>query len=258
LQRWEPFSTPPARFARRRFPREPTHAMKLPEDTGWAELERELDTHGAVVVPGLADPTECDELAHLYDDGARFRKRIVMAQHAYGQGEYKYFAYPLPAPVAHLRQALYPGLARIANRWQSELGLDTRFPDELDPFLERCHAAGQTRPTPLMLQYTAGDYNRLHQDVYGDHVFPLQVVLLLSAPQRDFDGGEFVLTEQRARMQSRPLVLPLAKGDAAIIPVRERPVASARGRSRVQMRHGVSRVRSGSRRTLGILFHDAS
>jgi len=232
--------------------------VNWPSDDSWSQLELELDAQGAATLPALASVAECDLLASLYDSEERFRKRIRMDQHAYGRGEYKYFAYPLPTPVEELRQTLYPRLAPIANRWQAALGREARFPEQLSGFLASCHLAGQKRPTPLMLKYTAGDYNRLHQDLYGEHVFPLQLVLLLSSPATDFTGGELVLTEQRARMQSRPLVLTLNKGDAAIFAVRERPVSSPRGYSRAQMRHGVSQIRSGSRHTLGIIFHDAS
>lgn len=231
----------------------------------WSRAEDALNAHGCNVLPALLAPDECTALAALYDDpvgdtpGARFRSRIVMARHGFGRGEYKYFAYPLPTDVAALREALYPRLAPIANRWNAAMGIDARFPDTLDAFLARCHAAGQTRPTPLLLRYDPDDYNCLHQDLYGEHVFPLQVVLLLSAPARDFDGGELVLTEQRPRMQSRPLVVPLARqGDAVIIPVHHRPVRGTRGVYRVNMRHGVSRVLRGRRHTLGVIFHDAT
>ncbi len=197
-------------------------------------------------------------MLRLYEDRARFRKRVVMDRHGYGRGEYQYFATPLPDAVAGLRTALYPPLAAIANRWALALGEAARFPDDHAAFLERCHAAGQTKPTPLLLRYGPGDYNRLHQDLYGAHVFPLQVVVLLSAPGTEFQGGEFVLTEQRARMQSRVEVVGLAQGDAAVFPVHHRPVAGARGAARAVMRHGVSRVREGARMTLGIIFHDAA
>ena len=201
-------------------------------------------------------PIEFTTIA-VSDEGL-FRSHVHMARHGFGRGEYRYFRYPLPACVAALREAIYPPLARIANRWAERLGQDRRFPDTHTAFLEGCHAAGQTRPTPLLLRYQAGDWNALHQDIYGQHVFPLQVAILLSEPGRDFEGGEFVLTEQRPRMQSRAEVVPLAQGDAVIFPVRERPVRGTRGDYRVQMRHGVSRVRSGLRFTLGIIFHDAS
>ncbi len=217
-----------------------------------------LDADGAVVIPGLLDADACVAMARLFDDPARFRKRVVMEAHAYGRGEYQYFAYPLPQVVAGLRTALYPPLAAIANRWAAALEEAARFPADHTGFLARCHAAGQTRPTPLLLRYGPGDYNRLHQDVYGAEVFPLQVVVLLSPPGTGFRGGEFVLTEQRARMQSRVEVVPLAQGDAVVFPVHHRPVAGPRGVSRAVMRHGVSRVREGARTTLGIIFHDAA
>ncbi|MDE2007520.1 MAG: 2OG-Fe(II) oxygenase [Rhodospirillales bacterium] len=217
-----------------------------------------LDADGVAVLPRLLSVTECAAAAALWERPETFRKAIVMQSHGYGSGEYRYFTYPLPAPIAALRAALYPPLAAIAARWEAAFGQATRYPPDLAGYLRGCHAAGQTRPTPLLLRYGPGDYNRLHQDLYGAHVFPLQVVILLSAPGRDFAGGEFVLTEQRARMQSRAEVVPLGQGDAAIFPVRDRPLAGARGVSRAAMRHGVSRIRSGSRMTLGIIFHDAA
>ncbi|WP_300752349.1 2OG-Fe(II) oxygenase [Janthinobacterium sp.] len=229
--------------------------MRAPD---WQALEDELNQHGCAVVPGLLDAATCAALAAQYDEAAHFRSRVVMERHGFGRGEYQYFAYPLPPVVAQLRQALYPPLAAIANRWQEQMGLETRFPLEHADFLARCHAAGQVRPTPLLLRYRAGDYNCLHQDLYGEHVFPLQLAVLLSRPHDDFTGGEFVLTEQRPRMQSRAEVVPLAQGDAVIFPVFHRPVNGTRGSYRVQMRHGVSRLRSGLRHTLGIIFHDAS
>ncbi|MBW4090724.1 MAG: 2OG-Fe(II) oxygenase [Proteobacteria bacterium] len=223
-----------------------------------ATLGAALDADGAAVIPGLLDADSCAAMARLFDDPARFRKRVVMEAHAYGRGEYQYFAAPLPPAVASLRTALYPPLAGIANRWAAALGEAARFPADHAAFLSRCHAAGQTRPTPLLLRYGPGDYNRLHQDLYGAEVFPLQVVVLLSAPGDGFQGGEFVLTEQRARMQSRVEVVALAQGDAVVFPVHHRPVAGPRGVSRAVMRHGVSRVRAGARMTLGIIFHDAA
>jgi len=224
----------------------------------WQAIEDDLNRHGCAVVPGLLDTGACRALAAQYEQPERFRSRVVMARHGYGRGEYQYFAYPLPEPVAALRSALYAPLAAIANRWQASLGLAARFPLEHDAFLARCHAAGQVRPTPLLLRYGEGDYNCLHQDLYGEHVFPLQLAVLLSRPQVDFTGGEFVLTEQRPRMQSRVEVVPLQQGDAVIFAVAQRPVNGVRGSYRVTMRHGVSRLRSGARHTLGVIFHDAS
>ncbi len=223
----------------------------------WDRVSRELDVSGNAVVERLLPPEDCERLAALYREDAPFRHRIVMARHGFGRGEYKYFGYPLPEPIAGLRTTLYPPLAEIANRWHQAMGLDARFPAAHADFIARCHAAGQRKPTPLLLRYQAGDYNCLHQDLYGDHVFPLQVVILLSAPGRDFSGGELVMTEQRPRMQSRAEVVPLRQGDAAVFAVQHRPVRGARGIYRVRLRHGVSRVRSGLRHTAGIVFHDA-
>lgn len=206
---------------------------------------------------GLLSAEQCAEIASLYDRDERFRRRVVMASFGYGSGEYKYFAYPLPEVVARLREELYAPLAAVANRWNERLSIETRFPGTLAAWLERCRRAGQMRPTPLLLRYGPNDYNCLHQDIYGEHVFPLQVAFLLSAPGRDFSGGEFVLTEQRPRRQSRVEVVPLAQGDGVVFPVRERPVEGKRGFHRVRLRHGVSRVRAGQRLTLGIIFHDA-
>jgi hypothetical protein len=211
-----------------------------------------------VVIERLIPPGECDDLAALYALDGAFRSRVLMAQHGFGRGEYKYFRYPLPDLVARMRTALYPRLAPIANRWNAVMGVKGRFPGKHAQFIRRCHAAGQHRPTPLLLQYGAGDYNCLHQDLYGEHVFPLQLTVLLSEPGRDFAGGEFVMTEQRPRMQSRAEVVPLAKGDAVLFAVRHRPVQGTRGVYRVNLRHGVSRVRWGHRHTLGIIFHDAA
>lgn len=223
----------------------------------WQEIGAALDEQGCAILPGVLSAGECRELAGCYGDDGIFRSRIVMARHGFGRGEYKYFAYPLPDPVAALRTALYPPLAAVANRWNEAMGIDVRYPSDHAAFLDRCHKAGQTRPTPLLLRYGEGDYNCLHQDLYGEHVFPLQVAFLLSEPGRDFTGGEFVLTEQRPRMQSRAEVAPLNRGDGVIFPVHHRPVRGSRGFYRVNLRHGVSRVRSGSRSTLGVIFHDA-
>ena len=219
---------------------------------------RDLDAQGNAVIDGLLPPDECEALAALYPHDELFRSRVVMARHGFGRGEYKYFRYPLPELVAQLRTALYPHLAPIANRWNEAMGIDVRYPATHAEFLARCHAAGQRRPTPLLLQYGAGDYNCLHQDLYGEHVFPLQVAILLSEPGRDFTGGEFVMTEQRPRMQSRPKVRAAAPGRRRVFAVHQRPVQGTRGVYRVNLRHGVSRVRSGHRHTLGIIFHDAA
>jgi len=224
----------------------------------WAGIADELDAQGCAMLDALLSPAECRALAALYADGTLFRSRVVMARHGFGRGEYQYFGYPLPDTVASLRSTIYPRLAPIANRWNAAMGIDVRYPDAHAEFLARCHAAGQRRPTPLLLQYGAGDYNCLHQDLYGEHVFPLQEAILLSEPGRDFSGGEFVLTEQRPRMQSRPQVVPLRQGDAVVFAVHQRPVQGTRGSYRVNLRHGVSRVRSGHRHTLGIIFHDAA
>lgn len=229
----------------------------MTEEIDWNAVSAELDAHGCALVPGLIGADEAAALRAGWDARERFRSEVMMARHGYGSGAYRYFAYPLPAPVAALRAMLYPPLAGIANRWAETLGLPVRYPEAHEDFLARCHAAGQERPTPLLLRYEAGDWNALHQDLYGEHVFPLQVAILLSAPGRDFTGGEFVLAEQRPRMQSRAEVVPLGEGDAAIFPVRERPVRGAVGWHRRAIRHGVSRVRSGLRFTLGIIFHDA-
>jgi len=224
----------------------------------WSRASEDLDAQGAALLGRLLTSGECDDLAGLYAREEVFRSRVVMSRHGFGRGEYRYFAYPLPGVVAELRDSCYPRLVPIANRWNADLGLEVEYPEEHARFLERCHAAGQVRPTPLLLQYGEGDYNCLHQDVYGEHVFPLQVAILLSEPDRDFTGGEFVMTEQRPRMQSRPMVLPLRQGDAVVIAVHHRPVRGTRGFYRVNLRHGVSRVRSGRRHTLGIIFHDAT
>jgi len=223
-----------------------------------AGIAAALDAEGHALVPGLLQADECRSLAALYDAEDGFRSRIVMARHGYGRGEYRYFAYPLPDIVANLRSLFYPLLAPIADRWHRAMKLETRFPPTHAAFLRRCHHAGQTRPTPLLLRYGAGDFNCLHQDLYGAHVFPLQIAFLLSDPGRDFEGGEFVLTEQRPRMQSRVQVVPLNQGDGVVFAVNQRPVQGARGAYRVVMRHGVSRLRAGRRHTLGVIFHDAA
>jgi hypothetical protein len=223
----------------------------------WGRISEDLDAHGCAVATGLITAEECTTLTSMYADDRWFRSRVVMSRHGFGRGEYKYFTYPLPALIKGLRTLLYPNLAAVANRWNETMGSDVRYPLEHTAFLERCHRAGQTKPTPLLLQYEAGDYNCLHQDLYGEHVFPLQVTCLLSAPGRDFTGGEFVLTEQRPRMQSRAEVVPLDRGDAVIFPVHHRPARGRRGCYRVNLRHGVSRLHSGHRHTLGVIFHDA-
>src|SRR5688572_8279702 len=231
---------------------------KLPHALDWQRITRELDEHGCAITGPVLPADACAQLIDSYDHDARFRSNIVMARHGFGQGEYKYFAAPLPQTIAMLRARFYPPLAEIANRWNERLAVATRFPDNLESFLARCHMAGQTRPTPLLLKYGPGDYNCLHQDLYGEHVFPLQLAILLSDPGGDFTGGEFVLTEQRPRRQSRVEVVPLRQGEGVIFPVHHRPVAGTRGTYRVTMRHGVSRLRSGHRMTLGIIFHDAT
>jgi hypothetical protein len=222
-------------------------------------LGERLDRDGYAIIPSLVEPSACARLAALYEDvAACFRKTVTMQAHGYGRGEYRYFARPLPPEVQALREGLYPTLAPIADVWAQRLGRARKWPGTLAELTAECAAAGQTRPTPLLLKYGPGDYNRLHQDVYGDLVFPLQVIVLLDRPRQDFTGGELILTEARARMQSRPIIVPLAQGDAAVIPVRERPIPGARGWSKAAVRHGVSEVWSGRRRTLGIIFHDAA
>src|SRR4029077_20057940 len=223
----------------------------------WTRIGGELDAHGCATTGALLSPDECAALSSRYDEDGLYRSRVIMARHGFGRGEYKYFAYPLTDIVASMRAALYPPLAEVANRWNGQLGLDQRFAADHAAHLKRCHAAGQAKPTPLLLQYGPGDYNCLHQDVSGELLFPLQVALLLSRPGEDFSGGEFVLTEQRPRMQSRAEVVPLTQGEGVIFPVHHRPVQGTRSVYRVTMRHGVSRLRSGQRHTLGIIFHDA-
>ncbi|GGA45122.1 2OG-Fe(II) oxygenase [Dyella nitratireducens] len=224
----------------------------------WLRMAADLDCYGAAIIPGLLQADACDSLAALYGDDRHFRSRVVMARHSFGSGEYKYFAYPLPARIQELRTAFYPPLAEIANRWNQAMDIAVHYPATHEQYIKHCHAAGQRRPTPLLLQYGAGDYNCLHQDLYGEHVFPLQMAILLSQPGKDFTGGEFVLTEQRPRMQSRAEVVPLEQGDAVVFAVHHRPMQGTRGTYRVMMRHGVSRIRSGHRHTLGIIFHDAT
>jgi uncharacterized protein len=223
----------------------------------WQAVTRELDQYGCAVLPALLSSEECRAIAALYPDESHFRSHVVMARHGFGRGEYRYFKYPLPDLIGDLRTALYPHCAGVANEWNGRMGIDERYPDDHASFLERCHAAGQTRPTPLLLQYVPGDFNCLHQDLYGDLAFPIQVATLLSVPGMDFTGGEFVLTEQRPRMQSRVEVVPLRQGDAVAFAVHNRPVRGSKGNYRVNLRHGVSRVRSGMRHTVGIIFHDA-
>jgi uncharacterized protein len=237
-------------------PAAPTLARRL-RSIDWQQAFEELDRHGCASLEALLSPAQCAVVAGLYAREDIFRSRIVMERHGFGRGEYKYFNYPLPALVARLRAGLYPRLAPIANRWNTVLGESGSFPEEHEQFLHRCHAAGQRRPTPLLLRYGADDYNCLHQDLYGEHVFPLQVTILLSEPGRDFTGGEFVLTEQRPRRQSRAEVVALRQGDGVVFAVHHRPVQGTRGVYRVNHRHGVSRVRAGHRLTLGVIFHDA-
>jgi uncharacterized protein len=224
----------------------------------WATIGSELDSHGCAVIGPLFTPAQCEALTALYDTESLFRSRVVMARHGYGRGEYQYFSYPLPALISSLRTALYTPLAEIANQWNEVMNINVRYPHEHQAFLERCHEAGQLKPTPLLLRYGPDDYNCLHQDLYGEHVFPLQTAFLLSRPGVDFTGGEFVLTEHRPRMQSRAEVVPLGQGQGVIFAVRHRPVQGTRGIYRINMRHGVSRLRSGCRHTLGIIFHDAT
>ena len=227
------------------------------EAIDWEAANHELDRNGCAVLQRLLSARQCQAMAGLYPQEALFRSRVVMGRHGFGRGEYKYFAYPLPPLISALRPALYARLQGLANRWNEAMGLDVRYPPDHLAFLERCHASGQLRPTPLLLQYGSGDYNCLHQDLYGEHVFPIQVAVLLSQPGVDFTGGEFVLTEQRPRMQSRAEVVPLQQGDGVAFAVHQRPVRGTRGFYRVTMRHGVSRIRSGHRHTLGLIFHDA-
>jgi uncharacterized protein len=223
----------------------------------WDRVSRDLDAQGNAVIQHLLSTDECQAIAKLYPKDEIFRSRVIMGRHGFGRGEYKYFKYPLPELVGDLRTAIYPHLVPIANRWNEAMGTDVRYPARHSEFIKRCHRAGQTKPTPLLLQYEAGDYNCLHQDLYGEHVFPLQLAILLSEPDRDFTGGEFVMTEQRPRMQSRAIVVPLRQGDGVVFAVHNRPVQGTRGAYRVNLRHGVSAIRSGRRHTLGIIFHDS-
>ena len=223
----------------------------------WERVSQDLDAQGSAVIEAILSPEECWALAGLYMKDDIFRSRVVMERHGFGRGEYKYFSYPLPGLIAALRTAIYPHLVPIANRWNNAMGIDVRYPEKHADFIERCHRAGQAKPTPLLLKYGVDDYNCLHQDLYGEHVFPLQLTVLLSKPDQDFAGGEFVMTEQRPRMQSRPMVVPLRQGDGVVFAVHHRPVRGARGAYRVNLRHGVSRIRRGHRHTLGIIFHDA-
>ena len=236
--------------------RPPSIAQRI-ESFNWDAINVELDAYGAAVVGPLFSPEQCKTLVNGYDNEDLYRSRVIMARHGFGRGEYKYFANPLPSVIAELRENLYPYLAEIANRWNEALGTDVRYPDKHEAFKARCHQAGQTKPTPLILKYGVGDYNCLHQDIYGEHVFPLQIAFLLSRPSEDFTGGEFTLTEQRPRMQSRAEVVPLGQGMGVIFPVHRRPVKGTRGTYRVNMRHGVSRVRSGQRFTMGVIFHNS-
>jgi len=227
------------------------------ETFDWPRLLKHLDAYGWAIFENLLSAAECERVAGLYDEDRHFRSHVVMARHGFGRGEYKYFTYPLPELVARLRSAIYPWLAPVANRWNESMGVDVCYPDTHAAFIERCHRAGQTRPTPLLLRYAQDDYNALHQDLYGEHVFPLQMAILLSKPETHFTGGEFLLVEQRPRMQSRAEVIPLRQGSGVLFAVHNRPVQGKRGTYRVNMRHGVSRVRSGNRHTVGIIFHDA-
>lgn len=223
----------------------------------WERATQRLDEEGNALLQHVLSREECRQLAELYPQDALFRSQVIMARHGFGRGAYKYFSYPLPRLIADLRASIYPHLVPIANRWNADMGIDIRYPEHHKAFLDRCHQAGQNKPTPLLLQYGEGDYNCLHQDLYGEHVFPLQVAFLLSEPGKEFEGGEFVMTEQRPRMQSRPIVVPLRQGDAVVFAVHNRPVHGTRGFYRVNLRHGVSRILSGRRYTAGIIFHDA-
>lgn len=250
-------SEPAVRPMRKQAPVDPSAPARVGAYQ-WRALTDELNGYGCAVLQKLLSPEECRTIAALYPDEGHFRSRVVMARHGFGKGEYRYFKYPLPGLIGELRTALYPHLASVANAWNGRMGIDERYPDDHAAFLDLCHQAGQRRPTPLLLQYVPGDYNCLHQDLYGDLAFPIQVAILLSEPGSDFTGGEFVLTEQRPRMQSRAEVVPLRQGDAVAFAVHNRPVQGAKGNYRVNLRHGVSRIRSGMRHTVGIIFHDAT
>jgi len=223
----------------------------------WEKMTADLNTNGWAMLKGVLGPAEADAIGALYPQEQGFRSKVIMARHGFGRGEYKYFSYPLPGLISELRTSIYPHLSPVANNWNELMGIDVRFPADHAAFIDRCHKAGQKRPTPLLLQYCEGDYNALHQDLYGEHVFPLQLAFLLSEPEKDFTGGEFALTEQRPRMQTRVEVVPLRKGDAVIFAVHFRPQKGTKGYYRVNMRHGVSRLRSGHRQTMGVIFHDA-
>lgn len=227
------------------------------EAVPWNEVSRDLDAEGNAVITSILSPDECDEVRSLYQNEKIFRSQVVMERHGFGRGEYRYFSYPLPELITTMRTSFYPHLVPIANRWNEAMGINVQYPATHADYIQRCHRAGQNKPTPLILKYGMDDYNCLHQDLYGEHIFPLQIAVLLSEPDRDFTGGEFVMTEQRPRMQSRPIVVPLRKGDGVVFAVHHRPVQGKRGVYRVNLRHGVSRLRSGSRYTLGIIFHDA-
>ena len=233
-------------------------AVERVDALDWQRIVRDLDQQGNAAVEQLLSLEECRAIAGLYSNDDVFRSRVAMERHGFGRGEYKYFSYPLPDLLSGLRTAVYPRLVPVANRWNEAMGIDVRYPCKHADFLERCHKAGQTRPTPLLLQYGVGDYNCLHQDLYGEHMFPLQLAILLSDPSADFSGGEFVMTEQRPRMQSRPMVVPLRQGDGVVFAVHYRPMQGTRSTYRVNLRHGVSRIRSGHRHTVGIIFHDAT
>ena len=233
------------------------HSTMTVEEISWEQVVQDLEAQGNAIIKSILSAAECDDVRALYPERKLFRSEVIMARHGFGRGEYRYFRYPLPALIATLRTSLYPHLVPIANRWNEAMGIDVRYPATHADYIRRCHQAGQDKPTPLILKYETDDYNCLHQDLYGEHIFPLQVAVLLSEPERDFTGGEFVMTEQRPRMQSRPMVVPLRKGDGVVFAVHHRPAQGTKNVYRVNLRHGVSRLRSGNRHTLGIIFHDA-